>query len=74
MKGKKYDMMSTDEVADLFAVSKRTVIRWVDGLGLPAFKLGGVLRFDRKEVVAWAEQFHSQGDQVNGDGQEGVQP
>jgi excisionase family DNA binding protein len=63
----KSDMIATEDVAEMYAVSKRTVVRWVETLGLPAYRLGGLFRFSRKEVEEWAEQFHTRHNDSEGD-------
>jgi phage terminase Nu1 subunit (DNA packaging protein) len=46
--------LTTDEIAALFAVSTRTVRRWMDA-GMPVLKPSpGVLRFDAQACIDWA--------------------
>lgn len=47
------DYLTTAEVAALLRVSKPTVIKAVSKQGLPAVRLGRVLRFARADVEAW---------------------
>jgi len=55
--------LTTSEVADLFDISKQTVLDWAeqDPPKLPGFKLGGTpggrWRFWRSEVLAKAEEW-----------------
>ncbi|HBJ0272769.1 TPA: helix-turn-helix domain-containing protein [Escherichia coli] len=49
-------LMTSEEVARLFCVSKRTVTRWVDtipGFPIPVSPEGTPLRFIRSEVLEY---------------------
>ncbi len=48
-------LMTIDEVADLFRVSKTTVYRMVESRIIPFYRLGGRLRFNEVEVLAYLE-------------------
>lgn len=48
------DLMTAEEVAKLFSVSKRTVARWVNtihGFPIPVSPEGTPLRFIRNEIL-----------------------
>jgi excisionase family DNA binding protein len=47
--------MTTDEVRTHLGVTMRTLYRFVDLDGLPAYKMGRVIRFRRGDVEAWLE-------------------
>ncbi|EQB9287295.1 helix-turn-helix domain-containing protein [Escherichia coli] len=50
------DLMTAEEVAKLFSVSKRTVLRWVikiPGFPIPVSPEGTPLRFIRSEVLEY---------------------
>lgn len=50
------ELMTAEEVAKLFCVSKRTVTRWVDkipGFPIPVSPEGTPLRFIRSEVLEY---------------------
>ena len=49
-------LIDTAEVARLLEVSERTIRNWVDSCGLPAYRLGGLLRFKQGEVADWIEE------------------
>jgi len=49
-------LMTTEEVAAVLKVSVRAVQRWAREAGLPATKLGSVLRFEEADVVRWYAQ------------------
>lgn len=44
------------DVAEMLAVSAKTVTRWVHTRGLPARRLVGRWRFSRAEVERWAQR------------------
>lgn len=49
-------LMTSEEVAKLFSVSKRTILRWVDkipGFPIPVSPEGTPLRFIRSEVLEY---------------------
>lgn len=46
-------LLTADAVAELLAVDRSTVYRWVDAQGLPAYRIGGVVRFREDEVMEW---------------------
>lgn len=50
------DYLTTAEVAALLRVSKPTVVKAVKEQGLPAVRLGRVLRFARTDVESWLEK------------------
>ncbi|MCH6370385.1 helix-turn-helix domain-containing protein [Escherichia coli] len=54
-------VMTAEEVARLFAVSKRTITRWVDtipGFPVPVSPEGSPLRFIRQEVLEFFYRGH----------------
>ena len=46
-------LMTYVEVAKYCGVHERTIARWVDKLGMPAIKPGGVVRFNLDAVDKW---------------------
>lgn len=46
-------LVETAEIARRLGVSERTVRNWVEREGLPAYKLGSLLRFEVVEVEKW---------------------
>ncbi len=46
--------LTVKDVAELLAVSEKTVYRWVDERKLPGYRLSGQYRFNRAELLAWA--------------------
>jgi uncharacterized protein len=48
--------LSVDDVAAHLGIRRGTVYKWVERLGLPARKVGRLLRFKRPEIDAWVEK------------------
>lgn len=48
-------LMTPDEVADFLRLKRRTVYALVREGKMPAYRIGGVLRFDRTVVEGWLE-------------------
>jgi excisionase family DNA binding protein len=48
-------LLTAREVADLLGFAPTTVVDWVESGEIPAFKVGGRLRFSESEVLAWLE-------------------
>ncbi len=54
------NLLTMEEVAEKLKVAPRTVYGWVCK-GMPVMKIGGVLRFDPEEVMAWMKQKRTRG-------------
>lgn len=48
--------LSVDDVAAYLGIRRGTVYKWVERSGLPARKVGRLLKFRRAEVDAWVER------------------
>jgi excisionase family DNA binding protein len=48
--------LSVDDVAAHLGIKRGTVYKWVERLGLPARKVGRLLKFRRSEVDDWVER------------------
>jgi hypothetical protein len=48
--------LSVNDVAAYLGIKRGTVYKWVEGLGLPARKVGRLLKFRRPEIDAWVER------------------
>lgn len=46
-------LMDIDELADYLRLKKQTIYNWLNQRKITGFKVGGVWRFDRKEVDTW---------------------
>lgn len=53
-----------NEIAAYLHVSRTTVYRLLDR-GLPALRVGYVLRFDLTDVLTWIQAFTDRGDQLH---------
>ena len=49
------NLLGPVELARLFGVSKTSIYRLVESGQIPYYKIGGSLRFDHKDVVAYME-------------------
>ncbi len=47
-------MLDVKEVARIFSVSEKTIYRWISKNEIPAYKIGEVYRFNRVELMEWA--------------------
>jgi excisionase family DNA binding protein len=48
-------LLSARELAGVLGFSPATIVDWAEAGKLPAFKLGGRLRFRESEVLEWLE-------------------
>ncbi len=46
-------LMNIDELADYLRLQKQTIYNWLYQGKISGIKLGGVWRFDRKEIDSW---------------------
>jgi excisionase family DNA binding protein len=49
-------LLTARELGQLLGFSAATIVDWSEGGKLPAFKIGGRLRFRESEVEAWLEE------------------
>jgi len=47
--------MDLDELADYLRLQKQTIYNWLHQGKISGIKVGGVWRFDRREVDAWLQ-------------------
>ena len=47
---------TVQEIADYLSVSTDSVYRWVEHAGMPAHRVGRLLRFKRSEVDGWVKR------------------
>jgi excisionase family DNA binding protein len=45
--------MNIEELADYLRLRKQTIYNWLSQKKISGFKVGGVWRFDKKEIDAW---------------------
>jgi excisionase family DNA binding protein len=48
-------LLTAAELAELLGFAAGTIVDWAERGTIPAFKLGGRLRFRESEVLAWVE-------------------
>jgi excisionase family DNA binding protein len=48
-------LLTAAELAELLGFAAGTVVDWAEAGTIPAFKIGGRLRFRESEVLAWLE-------------------
>jgi nitrogen PTS system EIIA component len=46
--------LTAREAAKLFAVSEKTIYRWIEQKGLPAYRINKQFRFNQTELIEWA--------------------
>ena len=46
--------LTVRDAAELFGVSEKTIYRWVEQKGLPAYRINKQFRFNRTELLEWA--------------------
>lgn len=46
-------LIDVDELADYLKLKKQTIYNWLSQGKISGIKVGGVWRFDRREVDAW---------------------
>lgn len=46
-------LIDIDELADYLKLKKQTIYNWLHQRKITGIKVGGVWRFDRREVDAW---------------------
>jgi excisionase family DNA binding protein len=56
MKDDPGEIFTLDEVAAYLKVGKRTVYRLAAGKKIPAFKVGGTWRFQRRDIDQWIKR------------------
>jgi excisionase family DNA binding protein len=49
-------LLTARQLADLLGFTAATIIDWTEAGKIPAFKLGGRLRYRESEVLAWLER------------------
>lgn len=69
MKDDPGEIFTLDEVAAYLKVGKRTVYRLAAAKKIPAFKVGGTWRFQRRDIDQWIKRqtAEAQGDDVPGE-------
>jgi excisionase family DNA binding protein len=55
-------LLNSREIGELLGFSPATVVDWAEAGNVPAFKVGGRLRFRESEVLAWLETKRAPGE------------
>jgi excisionase family DNA binding protein len=48
-------LLTAADVAELLAVSPKTVLDWHEARTIPSFKVGRAVRFSRQEILDWLD-------------------
>jgi excisionase family DNA binding protein len=48
-------LMDIDELADYLRLRKQTIYNWLSQRKISGIKVGGVWRFDRRDIDAWLQ-------------------
>lgn len=48
-------LLTLDDLAGYLSVSRRTVYRLLEGNSIPAYRVGGQVRFRREDIDKWLE-------------------
>lgn len=51
-----FKLLTLKQVADLLAISKRTLLRIIQANGVPAFRVGGQWRIRESKLKKWLEE------------------
>ena len=57
-------LMDIEELADYLRLKKQTLYNWLNQGKISGIKVGGVWRFDRREVDAWLKSRHRQSKEI----------
>lgn len=52
------NFLSPIEVANFFNISRPTVYRLIEKRQIPFYKIGGNIRFKKKDIINYLEKFH----------------
>lgn len=60
-------LVTASELADMLGFAAGTIVDWAEAGTIPAFKLGGRLRFRLSEIESWLEERRLNGPGAGGD-------
>jgi excisionase family DNA binding protein len=52
-------LMNIEELADYLRLNKQTIYNWLHSGKFSGIKIGGVWRFDKRQVDLWLKERHS---------------
>lgn len=58
-------LMNIDELADYLRLRKQTIYNWLNQRKISGIKVGGVWRFDRREIEDWLKSRRRLSNPVN---------
>ena len=58
------EILTLKQVAEFLKVTERTIYRLAAAKKIPAFKVGGIWRFSKAEIIEWIQQ-QSKGGQAD---------
>ena len=50
------ELLTKDEVVEIFKTSKSSICRLMDGRKIPFHKIGGGIRFNKKDILEYLEK------------------
>jgi len=53
-----YTLMDVDELASYLRLKRQTIYNWLHESKISGIKVGGVWRFDKKEIDRWLKARH----------------
>ncbi len=53
-----YTLMDVDELANYLRLKRQTIYNWLHESKIAGIKVGGVWRFDKKEIDRWLRAHH----------------
>jgi len=53
-----YTLMDVDELANYLRLKRQTIYNWLHESKIAGIKVGGVWRFDKKEIDRWLKAHH----------------
>ena len=52
----KNKLLTPDQLADFLNISKTTIYRLIDSRKIPFYKIGGSIRFDKKDIMNYLQE------------------
>jgi len=54
-------LVNIQEISRMLSVKEKTIYSWVSQGIIPYYKIGRLVRFDRKEILEWIRNYHIKG-------------
>ena len=55
------NLMNIEQVAEMLGVKVSTIYSWVSQQYIPHYKIGRLVRFDKREVLEWVQNLRVRG-------------